>query len=99
MEDRNRKPIDTENKAGRTGAENRASTRDRAAEARGESTREAHRAEIDGKKGRIETEHTGPTGKTSALPGADSKEEGTASAGAGLGNNKGTGTRNKKDFS
>lgn len=61
-------------------------------------------AELDGKKGKIETEHTEPTGRTSAIPGntnPDAKktdDEGTASSGAGLGGNKGTGTRNKKDF-
>lgn len=99
MEDRDRKRIDPENKASQTGAENRTDTRDRAAESRGEKTREGHRAEMDGKEGKIETEHTEPTDKTSAIPGAEAKEEGTASAGAGLGGNKGTGTRNKKDFS
>ncbi len=97
--DRDRKQMNPDQKASQTGAENRAGTRDRSAEARGENTREANRAEIDGKKGKIKTEHTEPTGKTSAIPGAESKEEGTASAGAGLGGNKGTGTRNKKDFS
>ena len=96
MENKDRRNADTENRASRTGAENRATT-DRPAE-RGENTRETHRAEIDGKKGKIETEHTEPTGKTSAIPGADKKEEGTAASGAGLGGNKGTGTRNKKDF-
>lgn len=99
MENRDRKEINPENSASQTGAENRAGTRDYAAENRGENTREAHRAELDGKKGKIETEHTESTGKTSAIPGAETKEEGTASAGAGLGGNKGTGTRNKKDFS
>lgn len=68
-------------------------------------SREDRAAEFSGKKGKIETEHTQPTGKTSAIPGnsnPDAKkadEEGTASSGAGLGGNKGTGTRNKKDFS
>jgi hypothetical protein len=62
-------------------------------------------AEMNGKKGEIETEHTQPTGKTSAIPGNSSpgaeevEREGTAASGAGLGGNKGTGTRSKKDFS
>jgi hypothetical protein len=62
-------------------------------------------AEMNGKKGEIETEHTRPTGKTSAIPGNSSPDakridkEGTAASGAGLGGNKGTGTRSKKDFS
>ena len=94
MESRDKR---AENMSTRTGAENRATT-DRAAKTSTDSTREANRAEIDGKKGKIKTEHTEPTGNTSAIPGADKKQEGSAAAGAGLGDNKGTGTRNKKDF-
>ena len=66
--------------------------------------RDDKRPEFNGREEKIETEHTRPTGRTSAIPGnsnPDAKEiddEGTASSGAGLGGNKGTGTRNKKDF-
>lgn len=66
---------------------------------------EGRTATLNGKKGKIETEYTGPTGRTSAIPGHANPgaeridDEGTAASGAGLGGNKGTGTRNKKDFS
>ena len=83
--------------ASASGAENRNQEN---ADRREKDKIEENRAEFNGKKGRIETEHTQPTGETSALPGAEeNKEVGTAAAGAGLGGNKGTGTNNKKDFS
>ena len=64
----------------------------------GKDTIDAKRATLNGKKGKIETGQTHPTGKTSALPGAEEKEVGTAAAGAGLGGNKGTGTGSKKNL-
>lgn len=84
-------------------AQPRSPFRDREPEERGEG--EDRTATLNGKKGKIETEHTGPTGRTSAIPGNSNPgaeridDEGTAASGAGLGGNKGTGTRNKKDFS
>lgn len=59
---------------------------------------DARRAELNGKEGKFETEHTQPTGEGSGLPGAEEKEVGTAAAGAGLGGNKGTGTSSKKNL-
>ncbi len=101
MEDKNnRLPNDRENNAKTRRAEPISPFKDRQPE-RGED----RTAEMNNKKGKLETEHTRPTGETSAIPGNSNPEakeidrEGTASSGAGLGGNKGTGTRNKKDFS
>lgn len=106
MEDKDKNKIRTPENSKRPVSERdaqpRSPFRDREPEERGEG--EDRTAELNGKKGKIETEHTRPTGRTSAIPGnsnPDAKEiddEGTASSGAGLGGNKGTGTRNKKDF-
>lgn len=85
----------TSREASRTGAENRKKEKPH----KGEDTLDQHRAEMDGNVGKFEDEHTRPTGRTSALPGADEDENvGTASTGAGLGGNKGTGTRKKDEF-
>lgn len=57
-----------------------------------------NRAGMNGKKGKFETEELEKTG-TSAMPGAEEVGNvGDAASGAGLGGNKGTGTRSKKDF-
>ena len=56
------------------------------------------RADMNGKKGDFKTEKLEKT-RTSAIPGAESDEDiGNAASGAGLGGNKGQGTRSKKDF-
>ncbi len=78
-----------------TGAEQRYNTD---TENKGSNTADEHRAELNGREGKFETERTRPTGETSALPGAEEKEPGTAAAGAGLGGNKGTGTSSKKNL-
>lgn len=58
-----------------------------------------NRAELDGKTGKFETEKLEKT-DVSAIPGAEADDKiGEAASGAGLGGNKGTGTRSKKDFS
>lgn len=57
-----------------------------------------NRADMNGKEGRFESEELKKTG-TSAIPGAEEEGDvGDAASGAGIGGNKGTGTRNKKDF-
>lgn len=90
MEEYNRNP---ENRPmSSTGAENRAKSRD---------NREKHdnRAEIDGKKGDFRDDWSEPTGETSAIPGANEKKDiGDKAAGAGLGGNKGRGTRTPGEF-
>ena len=79
-----------------TGAENQANETN---EKKKRKTPGEMEAEMNGRKGNIETEHTEPTGTTSAIPGADEEENvGTSSSGAGLGGNKGTGTRKKDEF-
>lgn len=78
-----------------TGAENQAKEKNEQKKRKSEE----EIAEMNGRKGKIETEHTEPTGRTSAIPGADEEEDlGTSSSGAGLGGNKGTGTRRKDEF-
>lgn len=82
-----------------TGAENRKKETPRKEAGKGEDTLDRHRADMSGNTGKFETEHTHPVADNSAAPGAEEKDEvGTAASGAGLGGNKGTGTRNKKDF-
>lgn len=82
----------------KTGAEKRSTETPDKKSKKGDDTLDQHRAEMDGNVGEFETEHTYPIDE-SGVAGADQdKDVGTSSAGAGLGGNKGTGTRNKKDF-
>ncbi|WP_224994540.1 hypothetical protein [Cesiribacter sp. SM1] len=58
-----------------------------------------NRADLNGKKGKFETEDLEKT-DVSAIPGAElNKDVGDAAAGAGLGGNQGRGTRSRKDLS
>ena len=97
MEENNRNTSQEENKTNRkssaTGAENRFD------ETAHKKDPNDHTAEVNGNKGHMETEHTHPTGEGSAIPGAEEDENvGNAASGAGLGRNKGTGTRKKDQF-
>lgn len=63
-----------------------------------DAVKDENRAELNGKEGHFETEKLEKT-DTSAVPGAESDGDiGEAASGAGLGGNKGQGTRSKKDF-
>lgn len=101
-EDRKLTPREREilnRQSSRTGAENRNSETRPTDSRKGEDTLDEHRADMNGKVGKFETEHTEPTGEGSDVAGAETKDEvGTSSAGAGLGGNKGTGTRKKSEF-
>lgn len=62
--------------------------------------RDEKRADMNGNKGHFESEKLEETGRTSAIPGAESKDDvGEAASGAGLGGNKGQGTRSRKNLS
>lgn len=90
MEEYNRNP---ENRPmSSTGAENRArSSKD--------DEKNDNRAEMDGKKGDFNDDQSRPTGETSAIPGAEQDRDiGDKAAGAGLGGNKGRGTRTPGEF-
>ncbi len=55
------------------------------------------RAEMNGKVGHFETEHTEPTGEGSSIPGAEENRKIISEAtGAGIGGNAGRGTASKK---
>lgn len=81
------------------GAENQNKETPRKGAGKRKDAQDRHRADMNGNTGKFETEHTHPLDDSSAAPGAEEKDEAATSAsGAGLGGNKGTGTRNKKDF-
>lgn len=90
MEEYNRNP---ENRPmSSTDAENRAKSRENREE-------QDNRAKMDGKKGNFRDDRSEPTGETSAIPGAnEDKDIGDKAAGAGLGGNKGRGTRTPGEF-
>lgn len=83
----------------KTGGESRENEIPQKEAGKRESSADRHRADINGNVGRFETERTYPVSDSSAAPGAEENADiGTAASGAGFGGNKGTGTRNKKDF-
>lgn len=58
-----------------------------------------NKADLNGKEGKFKTEKLKKTG-TSALPGAEEEGKiGDEASGAGIGGNKGRGTRSRKDLS